>query len=460
MRRKQSGRTMDGLSKMQLTVAVIPGTSFKPFLYALARALKAKGVDIKVIAPFRFHLVEAAQAGIPLVHRGLGGLFSASAEEALTDSQIDEDTEAFRRMFRYKDSYRLLYRRLVTWYRQVFREGGVNALLIFNGFKIFQRAALRAAEMESIRVLHIENGYLPRTLQIDPKGINFNNSLAERYRRNKESITAASYEELRDHARSSVCTDVLANAAGPTERRPLWWWSVALDLLVDPLLRPWLWRPKLISHWQVKRRAAAPYEKMGGQLPPKYLLLILQVELDTQHILFSPLFQGMREALRLVCEARDEVAPGLAVVVRPHPAEPRPWRIMEEFAKHKDLYWDEVTPLEEAMEKAEVVATVNSSVGFQALMARKKVFALGQACYVLPDVCPGAVELGSVSAALRAGLDLDVDHPERMKFLTYATKEYFVYDSWIHLTASGLENSASRVCEELGVTPVSNSPAK
>jgi capsule polysaccharide modification protein KpsS len=445
---------MDGLSKAQLTVAVIPGTSFKPYLYALARVLKAKGVDIKAIAPFRFHLVEAEEAGIPLVHSDLSSLFSSPPEESLSDSQIDEDTLAFRRMFRYKqDSYRQLYRRLVSWYRKLFREGGVDALLVFNGFKIYQKAALRAAEMDGVRVLQIENGYLSRTLQIDPKGINYSNSLLERYHAHKSSILPSTYEELREYARKSVCTDALPASGTGTNRNAAWWWSVAMDLVVDPVLRPWVWRPQVFSHWNVKRRLAAPYEKLGGKLPPRYILLILQVELDTQHIIYSPLFQGMREAIRLVCEARDEVAPDLAVVVRPHPADPRPYLVMEEFGRYRDIHWDEVTPLEEAIDKAEVVSTVNSSVGFQALMARKKVFALGQACYVLPDVCPGAVELGSVTAALRAALALDVDHPERMKFLTYTTKEYFVYDSWVHLTGSGLENSARRVCEELAVVP-------
>jgi capsule polysaccharide modification protein KpsS len=442
---------MGSLNKSQPTVAVIPGTSFKPYLYALAKLLKSKGVDIKAIASFRFHLVEAAQAGIPLAHKNLDALLCGPVEESLTDALIDEDTAAFRRMFLHGDSYRLLYRRLVYWYRTLFREQGVDALLIFNGFKIYQRAAIRAAEMDSIRVLHIENGYLARTLQIDPKGINFGNSLLDRYIKNRSGIKACSYEELEIYAKNSICTDTLPAAYHPASSRGIsWWWSVGLDLLVDPLLRPWLWRPKLFAHWGMKRRAGASYEKLGGQLPPRYILLVLQVELDTQHVLYSPLFQGMSAAMRLVCEARDEVAPGLPVVVRPHPVDPRPWKIMEQFEKLQDVIWDEVTPLEEAIEKAEVVATVNSSVGFQALMARKKVFALGQACYVLPDVCPGAVEMGSVAAALRAALDLDVDHPERMKFLTFVTKEYFVYDSWIHLTASGLENSARRVCQELG----------
>ncbi|WP_367875286.1 hypothetical protein [Luteolibacter sp. Populi] len=429
-----------------------------PYLYALAGVLKSKGVNIKVVAPFRFHLTEAKQAGIPLLHSNIDDLISGPSEESLSDELIDEDTAAFRRMFNYDPSYRELYRKLVSWYRRIFREGGVNALLIFNGFKIYQRAAIRAADMDSLRVIHIENGYLPRTLQIDSSGINFKNSLAGKYLSSRNDITPATYEELRSFARDSVCTDVLPVAAARhSARSPRWAWSVFQDLIVDPCLRPWIWRPKLLEHWGVKRRATAAYEKIGGKLPPRYILLIFQVELDTQHVLYSPLFQGMAEALRICCEARDEVVPDLPVVVRPHPVQPRPWRIMETFDKMKSVIWDEVTPLEEAMAGAEVVCTINSSVGFQALMAGKRVFALGQACYVLPGVCPGAVELGSAAEALRTALALDPDSPERMKFLTYATKNYFVYDSWVHLTASGLENSARRVREEL--TSASPPPA-
>lgn len=440
---------MDCLNKHSITLAVIPGTTFKKYLYSLIRYLALKGVHVKVISVFRFHLVEARQAGIAVANSGIDRLFSVAPDDSITDSAIDLDTVAFRRMFRYKNSYRTLYRKLVPWYRQLFKEGGIEGLLVFNGSKIYQRAAICAAEKEGLRVVYLENGYLPRTMQIDSRGINCNNSLEERYALAKESIEPRSYEELRSYARNSICTEGVPHGAESSSKKGLeWWWSIGMDLLVDPILRPWIWRPAIPAYLRAKRRGKS-FTRLGGALPASYLLLILQVECDSQHVLHSPLFQSMREAIRICAEARDEVAPGLPIVVRPHPAEPRPWLALEKLDELTEISWDEITPLEEALDGAEVVCTINSSVGFQALMAGKRVFALGEACYALPAVCPSAVDCGSASVAMRAAMALDVNNAERMKFLTFATKEYFVYDSWVHLTPSGLERTSSRIYEEL-----------
>ena len=440
---------MADLNERSLTLAVIPGTTFKMYLYSLFRYLELKNIRVKVISAFRFHLVEAKRAGISIVHSDLSLLFSVGSDDSISDGAIDRDTVAFRRMFRYKNSYRMLYRKLVPWYRQLFKEAGIDGLLVFNGSKIYQRAAICAAEKEGIRVVYLENGYLPGTMQIDSKGINYNNSLKDRYAMARDSIEPCSYEDLIRHAQNSICRDVIP---GTTEsflkRGPEWWWSIAMDLLIDPILRPWMWRPAISGYLRAKRRGTL-VSRLGGALPASYLLLILQVECDSQHVLHSPLFQSMREAIRICAEARDEVAPGLPIVVRPHPAEPRPWLALEKLDELAGICWDEITPLEEALDGAEVVCTINSSVGFQALMAGKRVFALGEACYALPAVCPSAVDCGSASVAMRAAMALDVNNAKRMRFLTYATKEYFVYDSWVHLTPSGLEHTSSRIYEEL-----------
>ena len=103
-----------------------------------------------------------------------------------------------------------------------------------------------------------------------------------------------------------------------------------------------------------------------------YVLLILQVECDSQIVLYSD-FERMEELVDLVIGATH-----LPVVVKPHPKErPR----FDTTAFPRATFVDMRAPLYPLIAKAKAVVTINSTVGVEAFCWNKPVVTLGKAFY-------------------------------------------------------------------------------
>ncbi len=60
----------------------------------------------------------------------------------------------------------------VDLFTKRFRKAPVDLLIVWGGFQLPVAAALAAAQQAGIRTLFCENGYLPKTIVMDTKGIN------------------------------------------------------------------------------------------------------------------------------------------------------------------------------------------------------------------------------------------------------------------------------------------------
>lgn len=427
------------------TVALIPGTNFLRFQYNVIKKLSENKINCGVISSFRMHLAEAKANKIQIYNNKVTSILNENEYLSINNQELDDETVCFRTMFRHNQKHLKLYRKLISWYINIYNKNQITTIIVFNGTKIYQSAAVYAAKKQGIQVIYLENGYLPNTLQVDPNGINFNNSLIRRFYSEIDTIIPANYIEINNYIKKiSQGKDTLAS-----ERKSInWWLGCAHDLLLDPIIHPLLWRPSLYQYIRSKLVNNKP-SRICGNIPNKYILLALQVEGDSQHILHCPQFKGMKNAIKACVVARNIVTPNLPIVVRPHPLEPRPAGAYEFATSANNVIWDESATLESAIDNAEFVCTINSSVGFQALLAGKKVFTLGQACYVLPNVCPGAVECGSAESALSESAKIDVNNETRMKFLTYATKNYFVNSTWSDSGDISIHNATTRIINEL-----------
>jgi hypothetical protein len=108
------------------------------------------------------------------------------------------------------------------------------------------------------------------------------------------------------------------------------------------------------------------------------LLVVLQLDRDTQITRLSPWFANMQAFVEFMC--RNSALP---VRVRHHPR----WRPPEEFIARVWRLggtWDESPSLSAAMEEARALACVNSSCGVEALAAGLPVLCYGRANYRHP----------------------------------------------------------------------------
>lgn len=106
------------------------------------------------------------------------------------------------------------------------------------------------------------------------------------------------------------------------------------------------------------------------------ILVPLQVQSDTNILLYSPDCETMCDFVQQVYQSYS--APGVAFIVRPHPEE-----VLSDLALPilPGVYVDSSGNLETWMDAADLIVTINSTVGMQGLLKGKPVVALGHGIY-------------------------------------------------------------------------------
>ncbi len=111
------------------------------------------------------------------------------------------------------------------------------------------------------------------------------------------------------------------------------------------------------------------------------ILFPMQVELDTNILLYSP-YSSMRQAFLAIHQQFD--SPTTEFIVRPHPEEV-PGQMSNIPAFERVKVTREGT-LNDWIDSCDLVATINSTVGLEALLRGKPVLALGSSIY--SSICP------------------------------------------------------------------------
>lgn len=266
-----------------------------------------------------------------------------------------------------------------------FRETQPRAVGIWNGMKFPETLIVRAAQACGVPVLRFELGMLPYTRVIDGKGINFENSVPR---------NPAFYRAL----------------PPPPETLP----------------------PSLVRR---PRNPAKGCDATSNEIPlPKsYLFVPFQVAMDTQILAFSPWIPSMRALFSLMVEVRDELArkhperADVHVVFKEHPTCPEHYEDLHALAKaHGRVLFANDNSTQQLIEGAEAVLTINSTVGIEGLLYRKKVIVLGQAFYDLEGMTLHAGSRVELFDAVERVFTWQPDHDLAGRFLNYLATEYCV----------------------------------
>ena len=298
------------------------------------------------------------------------------------------------------------------WYHLLRRRlAGADLLVVWSGFRVPLRAAACAAESLGIRTLYCENGVLPGTLMMDPKGVNYAGSIVGKG------------------------PDFFLQAAIDPERE---------QALFDTGLQQRPLRRAL--------RGGGGETDDGRPLPERYVLFPMQVHDDSQVLVFSPRFRTMEDTVRYVAAqvAVHNAGTGdsLALVVKEHPsdlgrADYRPLR-----RSLPGAYFMRRTPVGDLIRSARAVVTLNSSVGVEALLLMRPVITLGEALYNGPGVVSHIGD-GDLAEALGAVIDQPVNRELVTRFLCFLRYEYLVPVSWRTANETTIQPAAQRIVDVL-----------
>ncbi|HHW11592.1 MAG TPA: hypothetical protein GXX33_01110 [Firmicutes bacterium] len=274
----------------------------------------------------------------------------------------------------------------------------IDLLVVWNGAYLEAASGVKAARDLGIKVIFMENGFFPRTLVMDEKGVNANNSLVGK--------TADFYRKI--------------------EPDP-----VKLAKLKETRLVPRALRKNFTGTEEV-------------QLPPKYFFVPFQVHTDTQVLLNSPHIRNMYELVDTVYQALKKFNRNnhsdYWLVIKEHPSDYG--RI--DYTDLKKKYQGEkvvfvtTAPSSELIEQSQAVITINSTVGLEALLKEKPVITLGNAFYNVDGIVFSCRDLTRLDELMGKALTEPLDRELIDKFLYYLRYVYLVETDKNHPTRDNI----------------------
>jgi capsular polysaccharide export protein len=344
-------------------------------------------------------------------------------------------------------------RRLLASLAHFFDTEQVNAILVWNGSNLRGALAIHLARQRRMPVLFAEHGYLPGTTQIDLEGVNFDSSITRLAHSGAAQLPP---DPMLD---ADLDADIARFKAGAKMRdlNPVPPAELRRNLRARLASRVGFWLERRALPW-INRHSVATSQ---GPLPERFILLPFQVRSDSQLVLHSPLFGNDMEAVvRELDAALLQIDPQLRLVAKFHPYElPQ----VQRAYRHLPRQFPRVTfvsnvPMTRLLERAEAVVTVNSTVGFEALLYDKRVLALGRNFYTVPGIVECLEHRDGLEAAVRRTLCGQPDAGNRRAFLRFVRARFLAAGGYHDFSQRSLLMFAARVAALLQGTPA-RSPA-
>ncbi len=233
--------------------------------------------------------------------------------------------------------YRLLLTLEVYWaflrYYRVLAASGATLLAVWNGHKLPQAVAIKAAGVLGMEVVYFENGLFPHTTTVDFQGINYCNAIPRE---------RSFFEKLEFDDGVALPNRLVAREANNREKFALG----------------------------------------DVTLPERYIFVPFQVDHDTQIILHSPWITDME----MLFETIQALPRQIRFVLKEHPSAIRDYGYLHARC-HENVMFANSVDTQTLIENAEAVMTINSTVGIEGLLLGKKVIVLGNAFYAIDGVC-------------------------------------------------------------------------
>lgn len=267
-----------------------------------------------------------------------------------------------------------------------------DVLVVWNGSNRYCQL-MRSLRAPEAPIFCFENGLLPGTTTLDPKGVNYHNSVPR---------DAGFYQAYAQRV------------AIPDDDRPI----------------------QLIPR---KPRSEGP---APIALPERFIFIPFQDDRDTQVRLFSPWVKDMRQLFALGEQIARET--GWTVVFKEHPSSREAYPELHERC-HERLLFANGNPTQQLIESSALVISINSTVGLESVLLNKPLLTLGQAFFNVEGVVMHAASAAEVLAVLSQFPDWPIEPSLRKAFLHYLAHEYCVPGRWQDATPEHLAEVTKRL---------------
>ena len=303
-------------------------------------------------------------------------------------------------------------------------EQGVDALLVWNGSNRLLSLAIHAARRRGIAVIHAEHGYFPGSMQLDREGVNQASSLTRLIRnglaqRPPSPELDARLDAIIDAVRGAAPSRVVRTAIPPQYLQSRQ--ARTLNALFYRV-RPYGLGKPLFSGYQDPPLPSEPF-----------VFYPLQVRKDSQLLLHSPIWGNDHAAVIDALSTRlAQMQPPRKLVVKFHPQEDRIAQIRNDalIRQFPDVTFICNLPATELIQRARFVVTINSSVGFEAILLDKPLVTLGNSFFAVPSLAEVVRHAHELDAALARADTLPDRRDARRAVLRYCMADFFSFGTY------------------------------
>lgn len=247
-------------------------------------------------------------------------------------------------------------------------------IFVRNGSSYRQAPIVKWAKSMGIKVAYIENGFLPKTVQLDGRGVNSHNSIP------RDPDFYRLYESR--------------NAEVP-ER-------------------------KLVQ----RKSKVDEHAVHDFQLPEHYYFVPFQVPTDTQVLQNSPWITSMEVLFSVLEECVAVLPENYKFIVKEHPSSHI--RFPHLHSKNKSIVFANAYSTQELIENATAVITLNSTVGIEAMLLGKPVITLANACYNIKGLVSHVTDIVQLTRVISSPDTIPYDAELIEKFIVWLKEEYLI----------------------------------
>lgn len=419
---------------------------FVPFYFQVSKYLETKGYEVSFVSfSLRENLwlkknnvvVQPADISNFMRYPIKPGVISPQEIEAVIDfailkfggSRVDLEKRA---------------QRIAAYLQYLIDENKYDAALIWNGEDFMGKILALLCKRANIKTIFIENGYFPRTLQIDHEGVNVYSSLARRPFKEIHGELESTRHKHAEVAQDDFALSPLKGLSWLNYFLCFWIRILNLNFYKDfPELRGVNW---FVLKWMQIKRRFIPLDKID--LPGKYVFIPFQVHDDTQILLNSKYFKNMEDFFEFVYKSiKKHFGNDYAIVVKEHPEDLCRYSYSRLRMKYSDVIWLRKYDINEVLDRASYVFVINSSVGLQAVERKKPVIVFGDSFYTRDEIVFCVKDPKSIDTVIeRAKMGIDEDRRDNIEnFIKYLKVRYFIDGSWKDITKQGIVNSGNKI---------------
>lgn len=252
----------------------------------------------------------------------------------------------------------------------------------WNGLNGTRRVFMDAAKDAGNKTLFFELAPFADRITIDPKGVNFANSLPRH--------SAPYIEWASNHARSSQSWHALRDTI--TQRKP---------------------------------RTPSAIVETAPPMNSPFIFVPLQVPGDSQLRIYGGAFKTVDLFVAAILQAAKHCPEGWHIRIKEHPSALPFVKDAINKGRVANVILDNTTDTFEQVSKASLILTVNSSVGLEAMFFNKPIVACGDCFWAIEGISASAKTPQEIAHVLAKPDSVTFDTQARQAFLTYLDQCYF-----------------------------------